>query len=1147
MAGLTWLHLSDWHQKGKDFDRTFVRDKLIADIKTRKDISNNLTKIDFVIFSGDVAFSGKPDEYQAAKKELFEPILKACGLGPENLFIVPGNHDIDRAKFDLLPAQLSKPLDSDIQAKDWLFDSEKRKVALRPFKSFASFVSRYTNQKNPSYANIRQCEINGKKIALLGLNSSWMCGRQENSKDEINDKGVTVIGEPQIHELMENISESDITIAVLHHPFSWLADFESSQIERSLMACCDFILRGHQHEPKASLVHSTDGDCVVIPAGACYDRRIPADPHYANAYNFVHLNLENGQGVVFLRCWNGMDKWREDIDSAPPDGKFKFNIQSSKYETLTTRGPNSEKLTIPLIPHQIPPPPRDFKGREAEIEAILANFDKGAYITGLRGMGGIGKTALALVLAKKIKDRFPDGHIYLDLRGTSKNPLSSDEAMAHVIRAYRPADKLPEAQNELRGQYYSVLSGKKALILFDNAANKEQVEPLMPPEECAVLITSRNKFTLPGLKERDLDVLPSDKARELLLEIAPRIGSSADSLADMCGCLPLALRNAASALAERKDIDAKEYERRLNDKKARLELVEASFSLSYDLLGQTRKKQWCRLSVFPGDFDLDGGTAVLKMSRDASKQVLSDLVKWSLLDFILFADSGKGRYRLHDLARIFAESRLESKEYHDSKQRHTKHYLNVLSKSENLYNMGGDSILSGLILFDSEWENIRAGQAWTESKMNNIERIKPKSELEFILKMANSYAINGINILSLRQHPEKTIRWIDTALIAARMINNQAFEGVHLGNLGNAYYRLGETSKAIKYYDQALSISRKIKDRRNEGGWLGCLGSAYYSLGETRKAIDYYNQALAISREMKDRRDESTWLGNLGNTYYSLGETRKAIRHYEQALAIDREIGYRRGEAADLGNLGSVYANLGETRNAIEHYKQSLSINRKIGYRRGEAVDLGNLGNAYANLGETQEAIEHYEQALAISREIGDRRSEGIILSNLGEEYAALGETKKAIEYCDQSLTIACEIDDPSLEGAILINFGKAYSALGESNRAIEYYKQSLEIASKIQNKSIESDALCNLCKTYVDLGDAHKAIDYCEQSLDIAREIEYREVEADALFNMSQALEKLAKRQEAIHHAKAALEIFEQIESPKAEEARRKLSDWQG
>ena len=197
-------------------------------------------------------------------------------------------------------------------------------------------------------------------------------------------------------------------------------------------------------------------------------------------------------------------------------------------------------------------------------------------------MGGVGKTALALVLADKIKSKFPDGQIFIEMRGTSRNPdmppLRPDEAMAHVIRAFNPIDKLPENSNELRGLYHSILAGKRVLLLLDNAAGSEQVEPLLPPEGCCVLITSRIKFALPGLAEKDLDILPSDKARELLLAIAPRIGNRADDLAKLCGRLPIALRNAGKALAEKKDLGVSEYERRLKDKVERLELVKASFS-----------------------------------------------------------------------------------------------------------------------------------------------------------------------------------------------------------------------------------------------------------------------------------------------------------------------------------------------------------------------------------------------------------------------------------------------------------------------------------------------------------------------------------------------------------------------------------------
>ena len=162
MRGLTWLHLSDWHQKEKkekDFDRQVVLDALIKDIKNRKAISQDLEKIDFIVFSGDVAFSGKPEEYKAAKEDLFDPLLKACNLSPENLFIVPGNHDLDRTKFGLLPAPLLRPLESNIEAKNWLFDSEKRSEALKPLKAFTSFVGNYTKQENSSCTKVINLDI----------------------------------------------------------------------------------------------------------------------------------------------------------------------------------------------------------------------------------------------------------------------------------------------------------------------------------------------------------------------------------------------------------------------------------------------------------------------------------------------------------------------------------------------------------------------------------------------------------------------------------------------------------------------------------------------------------------------------------------------------------------------------------------------------------------------------------------------------------------------------------------------------------------------------------------------------------------------------------------------------------------------------
>jgi tetratricopeptide (TPR) repeat protein len=615
-------------------------------------------------------------------------------------------------------------------------------------------------------------------------------------------------------------------------------------------------------------------------------------------------------------------------------------------------------LPLVLIPH-LPAPPRDFTGRDEELQDLLGSFERGATITGLRGMGGIGKTALAYALAEKLAVRYPNGQILIELRGTSPEPMTAGEAMARVVRAYHPEFKPPESEAELAGIYRSLLHDLRILLLLDNAASREQVEPLLPPPGCAVIVTSRNRFAMPGLKAKDLDVLPLEDAKKLLLDIADRIGSQAEELAKLCGCLPIALRNAAYVLADRKDLGVAEYLERLQEARNRVDLVEASFGLSYDLLSPELRRLWCLLSVFPpgAGFDREGAAAVWALDQDSAASSLSDLVKWSLVEF----DPAIRRYRLHDLARDFADSRLPSREKGEAEERHAEHYRSVLSASDDLYMQGGDSLQAGLTLFDREWANIQAGQSWAEKKLEN----SPAAA-----SLCSLYPNAGAYLLDLRLHPKDKIRWRKTAVAAARQLKDLIAVGAHLGNLASAYYSLGEPLKAIEHYQQALAIAREFGDRHGEGYHLSSLGLVHAEVGDIRRAIEYYRQALVIAREIVDRRSESACLGSLGLTYAYLGEPRKAIEYYQQALAIAREIGYQRGEEVDMGNLGAAYADLGEPRKAIEYYEQALAIAREIGDRRGEGNRLFNMSLAQDSLGKRSEAVKLAKEALAIYEQI---------------------------------------------------------------------------------------------------------------------------------------------------------------------------------
>ncbi len=698
--------------------------------------------------------------------------------------------------------------------------------------------------------------------------------------------------------------------------------------------------------------------------------------------------------------------------------------------------------------HQLPSPPADFTGREEDLQALRSALAQGGTgaIFGLRGAGGIGKTVLALKLTEELKPLYPDAQLYLDLKGVDPQPLTTAQAMAHVIRSYHPEARLPEGEADLAGLYRSVLDDKRTLLLMDNAASREQVEPLIPPSGSLLLVTSRFHFHLPGLVSRDLDELPLEDARNLLLKIASRIGKEANTLAQLCGRLPLALRLAGSVLAERPDLSIADYTRLVEEGKARFDKVEAALTVSYELLNENRRRLWRLLAVFPDTFDAQAAAAVWELEIDSVSEALGDLVRSSLVEW----EERDERYRLHDLARSFADRQLAETEREAARRQHAEYFLELLRAAKGLYKQGDNSLGRGLRLFDAEWGNIQAGFAWASGRAQ---------EDETAARICDDYPDAGTYLLDLRQHPREQIRWREFALAAARQRKDRDSEAAHLGNLGLAYAALGELRRAIEHHEQCLTITRDIGDLRGEGGTLGNLGLAYADLGEPRRAIEHHEQCLAIARDIGDRRGEGNALGNLGTAYADLGEPRRAIEYYEQRLAIAREIGDRRGEGNALGSLGIAYADLGEPRRAIEHYEQRLAIAREIGDRRGEGNALGSLGIAYADLGEPRRAIEHYEQRLAIAREIGDRLGEGNALGNLGIAYKNLGALRRAIEYYEQQLAITREMGDRRREAIASWNLGLAIEKEGDLARAADLMQVCVDYEREIGHPDAEKDA----------------------------------------------------------------------------------------
>ncbi len=834
-----------------------------------------------------------------------------------------------------------------------------------------------------------------------------------------------------------------------------------------------------------------------------------------------------GGEVVDMHGWTGA--------IYKPSGSVSQHFGDININILKAEKNNS----IPTIPA----PPPDFTGRDEELKELQTKLASGTNIIGLRSNGGVGKTALALKLGESLKDRYPDGQVMVDMRGTSDNPLSPLEAMASVIHAYHPKEKIPDNEAEIKEMYRRVLNGKRALLLLDNALDDKKVLKLIPPKSCSLLVTSRKTIKLPGLFRKDLYVLKPEESLELLLKVwcstsdsaePPKTDPAWSEIARLCGFLPLALRATASLLANTPDLSPIDYAEELKDERTRLERIgmegvelsiDASFNLSFKRLDQKIQKTFLDASVFPADFD---GQAEEQICQDEGHKRLSELVRWSLVDYKPLGYD-LGRYKLHDLARLFASTKQSEKESKIVHERHAEYYKEQLFLANKLYQEGGSSIQAALALFDCEIINIRAGQFWAEKNADCIENAAA---------LCNEYPRDGFYLLGLRQHPQERIRWLEPALNASRQLKDRRSEGTHLCSIGRAYAHMGENLKAIGYYEDYLAISKEVGDREGEGWALDNIGSAYRKLGMARKAIDYCKQHLAIAHEKNDWRGKGTALGNIGQAYASLGEYRKAIGYYEQHLAISCEWKNPRGKRDALGNMGVAYAALGDSQKAINYYEQALAICNDLDDKRGKGDVLGSMGAAYASLGKPLEAINYSEMALKNSREIGDRHREGHALGNLGRAYLAIGDANKAILYTEQSLSIAREINDRRGEGHCVGSMGAVYLQIGETRKAINHFEQGHYIACEIEDKKSEGNQLGNLANAYSALGEMHKAIDYYQEALTIDHEIEDARGEAADLGNLGNAHLALGEIHKAIEYYNQALIIARNIGEKRSESA---------
>jgi tetratricopeptide (TPR) repeat protein len=763
------------------------------------------------------------------------------------------------------------------------------------------------------------------------------------------------------------------------------------------------------------------------------------------------------------------------VDPSPALVEIHRQILAQDAGLLSPRGTGRGGATA-ARPAQLPPPVSAFTGRGgelADLDALLPDTLSGTpgtlAIAAVSGTAGVGKTALAVRWAHRVAGRFPDGQLYVNLRGYDPDqPVTPADALAGFLAALGVSGpEVPLSLDDRVARYRSETAGRRMLVVLDNAAGVEQVRPLLPGTPTAVVVvTSRDSLAglvaVDGARRLDLDVLPAADSLALLRQlVGRRVQAEPDAavrLAAQCARLPLALRVAAELAAAQRATALADLVADLADQQRRLDLLDAGgdpraavtavFSWSVRHLPDGAARAFRLAALHPGpDLDAYAAAALADTSLDHVRGLLAALARAHLVH-----PTGVGRYGMHDLLRAYAAGLTVAQdsalERHAAIGRMLDYYAGVATVAMDVLHPAeahrrprlgvpstpipvltdGDAALAWL---DTERAALVAAAGYAAGHDWPRHAVLLAATL-FRYLLGGYYA----DALTLNGH----------ARDAARLSGDQPGEAEALHGLGTVHLRLGRHEQAADLLHQALALFRQIGDHVGQARALGNLGTAQARLGRYRSAGRHYRQALTLYQHAGDRVGEASVLDNLGSVEERLGRYDSAADHHEQALTLFREEGDRTGEAQALTNLGDIETRLGRHGPAAEHHRRALDLYRQAGDRSGEAWALIGLGDVYARLDRAGEAADHHDRALALFREIGDRDGEPWALNGLGEAAQTAGRAADALAHHAAAHAAAVDTGARDQQARAHAGIGGAYHALGDPARAREHLEQAVAL-----------------------------------------------------------------------------------------------------
>lgn len=772
---------------------------------------------------------------------------------------------------------------------------------------------------------------------------------------------------------------------------------------------------------------------------------IPELHHLTDAYP-THENLHALLMLALYRCGRqaeALDVYRhlrrvlvEELGAEPGE-----EIRDLHHRILT----GDPALAVPaprpaptghvvLVPRELPAAVPHFTGRDDELSALtdlVGTTTQGTVvISAIGGTAGVGKTALALHWAHQAAESFPDGQLYVNLRGYDlEQPVLAADALAGFLRALGvPGTDIPAAIDERAARYRSLLAGRRMLVVLDNAGSAEQVRSLLPGMPgCMAVVTSRDSLAglvaREGAQRLDLDLLPLPDAVSLLRTlIGARVDAdpaAAEELAARCARLPLALRVAAELAAARPAVSLADLVNEMADTRQRLDSLNASgdsrtrvravFSWSYRHLDADAARVFRLAGLHPGsDFDRYAVAALADSAIERADHVLGLLARANLIH-----SAGQERYGMHDLLRAYARELAIGHDEEDERRaaltRLFDHYVYVTSAAmDTLYpsERHRRPRTPALVTPTPRFTDTATARNWLDAERANLVAVAvhgwPRHATTLASTVYRYFEFGGYfaEAMSIFTH----------ARTAARAIGDRAAEGTALISLGLVSWWYGQGQQAAVRFTEALALFKAAGDATGEARALANLGTIDGIEGRIQEAAGHFGQALAIFRRIGDKTGEARALDNLGTTDMERGRLREAAEHHRQALAIFRDTGDKTGEAYELSKLGIIERRSCRPAAAVGYLEQALVVFREDDNRAGQAYALTALGDVDLLEGRHQEALTHHQQSLALCRQIGNRYNESSSLNGLGEVLLATGRSEQARARFAAAASLASQI-----------------------------------------------------------------------------------------------------------------------------------------